>query len=261
MAGARAICSATVSFGLVSIPVKAYKTSGEEKASFNMITKKGNRVKMQWLDAVTNEVINKGECVSGFEYEKDKYVTFTDAELDGLAGAKNTYIEIIEVSGDVSLSPQNVEQALYLAPNNSDKAYRLLATALRATRRVAVCKWYSRGHDHLVAIAPVGDVLMMFKLYYKSELRDVHVSFDRTSEPTEKEITLATRLLDQLANKKGFNLESYHDEYLARVKDAVQKKINGEAIPVGEEPKNDGGAFDLEALLAGSLKDDSAAKA
>ena len=61
-------------------------------------------------------------------------------------------------------------------------------------------------------------------------------------------------------NKKGFKLENYHDEYLARVKEAVQKKINGEALPVGQEPENNGGAFDLEALLAGSLKNDEEKK-
>lgn len=256
MAGARALCSATVSFGLVSIPVKAYLTASDDKVQFNMITKSGNRVKMQFIDQITKEVVQRNECSSGFEYEKDNFIVFTDAELDGLVGEKNSHIEILEVASDVNLSPSHVEQALYLAPNDSDKAYRLLATSLRTTKRVAICKWYARGKDHLVAIAPVGDVLMMFKLYYKNELRDINVSFNASSEISEKEITLANRLLDQLANKKGFKLEKYEDEYLSRIRAAVEKKKNGEALPVVKEEKSVG-AFDLEALLAGSLKNEA----
>lgn len=257
MAGARAICSGTVSFGLVSIPVKAYKTASDDKVQFNMITKKGNRVKMQFVDAITKEVIDRNQTDNGFEYEKDKFVVFTDAELDSLAGEKNTHIEILEVASDVNLSPSHVEDALYLSPNDSDKAYRLLATALRTSKRVAVCKWYTRGKDHLVAIAPVGDVLMMFKLYYEKELRPIHVSFDAKSEPSEKEITLANRLLDQLSTK-SFKLGKYEDEYLSRVRTAVELKKAGKALPAAPEEKKDAGAFDLEALLAGSLKDEKA---
>jgi DNA end-binding protein Ku len=254
--GARAICSATVSFGLVSIPVKAYKTSSDDKVSFKMITKNGNGVKMQFRDVGTDEVVTKGECDSGYEIGDGKFVVFTDDELDSLAGAKNNYIEIVEVSDSVDLSPHHVEQALYLSPDGSEKAYSLLAKCLKATKRVAVCKWYSRGKDHLVAIAPVGKLLMMFKLYYATELRSLDVSIN--SEPSDKEVTLANKLLDQLHNKKQFNLSAYKDEVLERMRDAIAKKQNGEKLEL-VKPKADVGAFDLEALLAGSLKDDKVA--
>ena len=252
MAGARALCSATISFGLVSIPVKAYKTACDDKVSFNMITKKGNRVKMQFRDAISDEIVSKGDCDSGFEVEKDKFVVFTGDELDGLAGAKNNYIEILEVSDSVDLSPPKVEEVLYLAPDKSDKAYSLLARCLKETKRVAVCKWYSRGKDNLIALVPLGKMLMMFKLYYQNELRDMDVSIN--AQPTEREVALANKLLDQLSTGKAFNLSSYKDEVIERVRSAIEKKMAGETLPA-LMAKNDTGVFDLEALLASSLNE------
>lgn len=252
MAGARAICSATISFGLVSIPVKGYLAAKTDSYSFNMITPKGHRVKQKLVDAETGEEVQRSECISGYEVEKGKYITFTDEEIDSFSAEKNNVIEICEVVSNVSLSPDKVERALYLSPDKSDKAYKLLSRCLTEENKVAICKWYARGKDHLVAIAPVGGLLMMFQLFYKEELREFSIDFGKNSDPSDKEVSLGKVLISQLSSDR-FDLSSYKDEYSSRVETAIAKKMNGEKLEAFKQEVQES-AFDLAALLENSLK-------
>lgn len=252
MAGMRSVGSGIVSFGLVSIPIKAYLTASSESFSFNMITPDGNRVKQKLVDAITLKDVERADTKKGYEYEKDKFIVFTDEELKQLEGERSNHIEIKEVTNNIKLNPATVEKAYYLAPDKSDKAYRLLVKCLSATKKVAVCKWLTRGRDHLVALAPMGDLLMMFQMYYAHELRKFPFAFSKNSEPSDKEVDLANRLLGQLSSDK-FDLESYKDQYAERIKIAIARKQAGETIEVIKDaPVQD--AFDLSALLESSLK-------
>lgn len=251
MAGSRSVGSAVISWGLVSIPVKAYLTASADGFSFNMITPAGNRVKQKLVDAVTGDEVKRSDCVSGYEVEKGKYVTFTDEELDALAADKSNSIEMLAVTDKINLSPAFVEKALYLSPDKSDKSYKLLNRCLREDKKVAVCKWYSRGKDHLVAIAAVGEILMMFQLYYKSEIREFDAKFGNGSDPTDKEVSLGKMLLAQLS-VENFDLGTYKDEFAGRVEAAIATKQGGGKIEsVKEEVR--AAAFDLAALLESSL--------
>lgn len=252
MAGMRSVGSAVVSWGLVSIPVKAYITAKGEGFSFNMIAPSGNRIKQKIVDAESGEEVSRGDCKSGFEYEKGKFVVFTDEELDSMSAEKSNTIEMLEVTDKVSLSPAHVERALYLMPDKSDKSYRLLNRCLNEEKKVAVCKWYSRGKDHLVAIAAVGESLMMFQLYYKPELRSVDVSFAAGSTPTDKEVALGKMLLAQLSSE-DFDLGAYKDEFASKVETAIATKVGGGRIEAVKQASQ-AVAFDLAALLESSLK-------
>lgn len=253
MAGQRAICSATISFGLVSIPVKGYNTASAEKFSFKRISPKGNATSQKVFDAVTNEEIKIPDCQSGYEVEKGKFVIFTDEEMDTLAMEKSNTIEMLEVSDAVNLSPAVVEKAMYLAPEKSDKSYKLLARCLREEKKVAIAKWYSRGKDNLVAIAPVGDILMMFQLYYEPELRSPQILFAKGSDPTDQEVKLGKMLMAQLSTGKGFELGNYRDEYMVKVECAIAAKLAGKSI-AAVKTEATAAAFDLAALLESSLK-------
>jgi DNA end-binding protein Ku len=253
MAGMRALCSAVVSFGLVSVPVKAYLTASPEKVSFNRISPKGNRTKQKVVDAATGEEITITECIAGYEVAKDQYITFTDDELDALASEKSNVIEMLEITDKVSLSPAHVERALYLAPDKgADKSYKLLNRCLKDEGKVAIAKHYARGKDHLVAIAPVGELLMMFQLFYQNELRELGTNFAKNSDPSDKEIALGKLLMAQLTTD-DFDFGKYKDEYLAKVEVAVEKKKNGEKIESVKQEVN-AMAFDLAALLEQSMK-------
>src|SRR5512134_2780713 len=94
---ARAVASATISFGLVSIPIKFYTAAASEQVHFNMIDQRtGSRVKMQYVSAADGEVVERDSTLKGFEYARGQYVTFTDEELDALLAERKNSIEIAE---------------------------------------------------------------------------------------------------------------------------------------------------------------------
>jgi len=248
----RAVASSTICFGLVSIPVKAYLAASPETFSFNMITPAGNRVKQKLVDAITGEEVERKNTLKGYEIEKDKFITFTDEELKSLEGEKSNTMEITEVV-DFRPAPHQIEKAYYLAPDkNGDKSYRLLIKALEKTNSSAICKWYSRGKDNLIALVPVGDVLMMFQLYYADELRDFSPTLNAKSEPSDKEVDLACKLLGQLTSPE-FKLDKYKNEYVERLRTAIARKQSGAEVKV-ENKSDETPSLDLEALLIGSLK-------
>jgi len=252
MAGARALCSAVVSFGLVSIPVKAYITASPQKFSFKRMSPKGNATSQKVFDATTNEEIRIADCLAGYEVEKGKMITFTDEEIDSFAAEKTNAIEMLCITDKVSLNPAHVEKAMYLAPDKSDKSYRLLNRCLNEEKKVAVCKWYARGKDNLVAIAAVGELLMMFQLYYAPEIRSPGVLFAKNSEPSDQEVVLGKMLMAQLTTDT-FDLNNYRDEYLVQVECAIAAKAAGKKIEAVKQAST-AAAFDLAALLQNSLK-------
>jgi DNA end-binding protein Ku len=249
----RACCSATISFGLVSIPTKAYLTASAETFSFNMITPKGNRVKQQLVDSVTGDVVDRKDTNKGFEHEKDSYLIFKEEELKALEGDRSDLIDVLQFVSGLAIKPEQVERSLYLSPEkNADRSYKLLLQAMRKTGKVAICKWYTRGKDHLVALQPVGDTLMLHQLYYADEVRSFQVPINKNSDPTDKEIELGEKLIAMLS-VDTFDHSSHVDQYGERFKAAVVRKQAGETVTVMAQLPAASGALDLAALLMGSM--------
>lgn len=250
----RAICSATISFGLVSIPTKAYLTSSAETFSFNMITPDGNRVKQQWVDSVTGKTIDRKDTKKGYEVEKGNYLIFTDEELKALEGDRSNLIDVLQFVQGYSPKPEEVERSLFLSPEkNADRSYKLLLKAMESTNRVAICKWYTRGKDHLVCLQAVGDKLMLHQLYYANELRAFQVPVNKNSDPTDKEIDLGKKLIDNLTVEK-FDHESFVDQYAERLNAAIAHKQAGGTTELVIDKPEPNQALDLSALLMGSIK-------
>lgn len=249
----RAICSATISFGLVSIPTKAYLTASAETFGFNMITPDGNRVKQQYVDAVTGKSVERKDTKKGYEHEKGQYLIFTEEELTALEGDKSNLIDVVEFVSGLSIKPEQVERSLYLAPEkNADRSYKLLLKALEKTGKVAICKWFTRGKDHLVALQPQGDTLMMHQLYYSDEIRPFQLPVNRNSDPTDKEIELGEKLISMLSVEK-FEHDKHLDQYGSRFKEAVDLKLAGKTATVVAQLPAASAALDLTALLMGSM--------
>src|SRR6476646_1662091 len=157
---ARSIASLTVSFGLVSIPVKLYSATESSKAiSFNMLHKGcGSRLKQQYLCLKEEVVVSREEMVKGYEFAKDQYVLFTAEELKALEEAGTHMAEITEFVPLESVDPVYFDKAYYLAPDKGGaKPYALLAKALRESNRCALGRWAARGKQYIVMIRPVED--------------------------------------------------------------------------------------------------------
>jgi len=224
--------SGTISFGLVSIPVRMYTSSQSANVRFNMLHKKcGNRVKQQYYCPVDNEVVERTDITKGYEYAKDQYVQVTDEELKAVEGETSQVIDIAEFVPLPKVDPIFFENTYYLGPDKSgEKAYRLLADAMAKTSRVALAKFVMRGKESLVIIRPAQGGLMLHTMYFADELRDfgeVDKGEDAKIKPGELE--LATRLIDELSSEE-FKPEQYKDDYRLRVLDMLNMKIEGKEV-------------------------------
>jgi DNA end-binding protein Ku len=252
MSATRSVGSADIKFGFVSIPVKLYIAASPEKFSFNLITPKGNKIKQITTDCETGEVVEYSNLNKGIEVEKDKYVIFSKDDIENLAGEKENVIELCEVIPN-TISPEDVEKSYYLSPDKADRSYRLFHDVLGVENTAAICKYYTSLKDHLVAVCAVGELLMMYQLYYQNERRELGVNFAPGSQPNDNEMGLAVQLLNQY-KADACKLSSYKDEYGARVQDAIQKKVAGMVAPKRGKVSKNKDLTDLSTLLKGSLK-------
>lgn len=238
---ARAIGSATVSFGLVSIPVKLYPaTRSSRRISFNLIHKEcGSRLKRQYICAKEEKPVPSDEIVKGYEFAKDQYVLFEPEELDALEQEATGTIEISEFVPLAEVERVYLDRAYYLGPDKGgDRAYRLLAAAMERTGWAALAKHAARGKMYLVLVRPMDGRLVMEQLHYAEEVRDVSDVPVAEGEVPEKEMELAVQLVEQIASEE-FRPEEYEDEVSQRILAAIQEKVEGREItmPPTEEPE------------------------
>src|SRR5262245_37661098 len=201
---ARAISSATISFGLVSIPVKLYTTTESSgQISFNMLHECGTRVKQQYWFPKDEKVVPREEIVKGYEFGKGKYVTFTNEELKALEAESSELIEIKEFLPLDQVDPLHFERAYYLGPDKGgDKPYTLLSAAMERTGRCAIASWSARGKQYLVLLRPFQRGLILEQLRYADELRSFEEVQRIEASVSDAELSLAEKLIEQITAEK-----------------------------------------------------------
>src|SRR5690349_644359 len=253
---AHPIGSATLSFGLVSVPVKMFST-GESSAaiSFNWLHKKdGARLKQQYVCSKDGEKVEKDEMVKGYEFSKGQYVIFSPEELKALEEKSTNAIEVAEFVPAKQVDRVYVEKSYFLGPDTGGgRAYRLLAEPLKQTGRVAVGQCAARGQQYVVSVRPERDGLVMEQLRYANEVRridDVPIPKVDLKKP---ELQLAVQLVEQ-ASSEAFKPENYEDNVRKRVLEQIQRKVEGKEITEepAEAPKTQ--IIDLMEALKASLK-------
>lgn len=254
---AHSIGSATVSFGLVSVPVRLF-SAGESSAtiSFNWLHKKdGARLKQQYVCSKDAEKVEKDEMIKGYEFSKGQYVTFTPEELKTLEEPRGTgAIEITEFLSADQVDRIYTDKTYFLGPDKGgERAYKLLAEALKKTSRIAVGQWAARGKQYLVLVRPLEGGLAMEQLRYPEELRSIaDVPIPKT-EVKKSELDMAIKFIDQ-GTAEEFRPEAYKDNVRKRILDQIQQKVEGREIT--EEPTEAPKAqvLDLMEALKASLK-------
>jgi DNA end-binding protein Ku len=253
---AHPIGSATLSFGLVSVPVKMFST-GESAAaiSFNWLHKKdGARLKQQYVCSKDGDKVEKDDMVKGYEFTKGSYVIFTTDELKALEEKATSAIDVAEFVPAKEVDRLYVEKAYFLGPDKGgERAYRLLSEALKQTGRVAVGQYAARGKQYLISVRPMDGGLVMEQLRYANEVRsmaDVPIPKTDVKKP---ELTLAVQLLDQ-ASSDSFDPKKYEDNARKRILEQIQRKVDGQEITEEptEAPKTQ--IIDLMEALKASLK-------
>lgn len=252
---ARAIGTATVAFGLVSIPVKVYSSNAPERGvSFNLLERKtGARLKQQYISTQTGEVVGRDEMIKGYEFAKGQYVTFTDEELKSFEIAANKAVEIQEFVPIAKVDPIHFDTAYYLGPDKGgERPYKLLRAAMEKTGRAALAKYAVRGKQYLVLVRPMGEGLVMQQLRYAHEIRAITEVPLGEGAVEDKEVKLAIQLVEQIASDE-FAPQNYEDEVTKRIEAAIERKVAGQEVTAepGEEPK--ARILDLMEALKASL--------
>jgi DNA end-binding protein Ku len=260
---ARSIASLTVSFGLVSIPVKLYSATEASRAiSFNLLHKDcGSRLKQQYICIKDEVPVAREDMVKGYEFAKDQYVIFTPEELKAMEEAGTHMAEITEFVPIEAIDPVYFDKAYYLAPDKGGaKPFALLASALRESKRCALGRWAARGKQYIVMIRPVEEGLIMQQLLYAGEVRSIKEIEIPKTEVKDAELKLAKQLIDAQASDK-FDPSTYTDEVAARIEAAVQKKVEGQEITMAEAPEGGAQVIDLMEALRASLEKKAPARA
>lgn len=261
---AHSIGSATISFGLVSVPIKMF-SAGESSAaiSFNWLHKKdGARLKQQYVCSKDGEKVEKEDMVKGYEFSKGQYVQFTPEELKALEEKGTNSINIQEFVDAETVDRMYMDKVYFLGPDKGgDRAFTLLGEALKKTRKVAIGQWAARGKQYLIMIRPLGPGLAMEQLRYANEIRSIDEVPIPKVDVKKAELDMAIQLIQQAASER-FQPDKYDDTVKARIQEQIQRKVDGHEITEEptEAPKTQ--IIDLMAALKASLsKEPKAVKA
>ena len=253
---ARSIATASISFGLVTVPVRIYPAvRAAAGLSFHLLHAKDDvRLKQQYVCPKDDEVVPRSEMVKGFEYKKDRYVVFTDEELKALDEQATSGIEITEFLPRDAVDPVYLERTYYLGPDKGgEKGYGLLAQAMAQIEEVALARYAARGKSYLVLVRSTGDHLFMHQLYHSDEVRDLGEVPVPARRSSEAEVKLARQLIEQIT-VEAFHPEKYEDEVRKRVEKLIQQKLKGKDITVHKaEERPPAEVVDLMEALKASL--------
>jgi DNA end-binding protein Ku len=253
---ARSIASLTLSFGLVSIPVRLYSaTESASGVGFNLLTPDGGRVKQQYISEATGEVIARADMKKGYEFEKGQFVVFAPEELKALEEGATHVVEIVSFVPEKSVDPLFYDKAYFIAPDKrGGKPYSLLRQAMRESGRCALAKWSYKGKTRVVQVRPAEEGMVFQQLLFADEVRalsDLHIEDEAV---TDKELQLALQIIDQVS-EDAYDPTAYEDEEKKRILEAIDQKIAGKQIVSPEAPAGESGGqvIDLMEALRASL--------
>jgi len=254
---ARSIASLTLSFGLVSIPVKLYSaTESGASIKFSLLAPDGSRLKQQYISEKDQKVVARAEMLKGYEVEKDRFVLFTAEELKKLEEGSSHVIDIVTFIPEKAVDPLFYDKAYLLAPDKrGGKPYALLMEAMRQSGRCALAKWAWKAKQYVVQIRPTAEGLVLQQLLYAAEVRSHKELNIEPVDVSDSELQLALQLIDQNA-EDSYDPSQFVDEEQKRVLAAIDAKIAGQEVVASahaEDEPGGGQVIDLMAALKASL--------
>jgi DNA end-binding protein Ku len=248
---ARPIWSGVISFGLVSVPVRMYSATESKELKFHFLDRRDmNPIGYDKVNKVTGKSVPPDEIVRGFEFEKGRFVELEEEDVDRLDVELTHAIDICDFVSIDEIDPIYFRKGYYLLPQDgAEKPYRLLVKALQETGRVAIAKVVIRNKQHLAAVRPLADVLVLETMYYADEVRTPEEA--PKPEVRKAEVDMAKTLIENLAAK--FEPERYHDRYRSQLLELLKKKAKGKPLP--EPQAEEGGeVVDLMEALRQSVQ-------
>jgi DNA end-binding protein Ku len=249
----RAIWSGTISFGLVTVPVRMYSAISESDLHFHLIHEPdGGRIGYQKICKAEGEPVPDDEIVKAFEFERDELVVLTDEDF---AAAKAEGVKAIEIHDFVpyeEIDPIYFEKTYFLGPNEGgEKVYSLLRQAMEQTELAAIGKFVMRDKQHLGCLRVRDGVITLERMFFHDEIRDAGEVKPKAAKVSKAELEMATTLIEQF--KGPFEPGKYEDTYrdaLCAIIEAKRKGETIEAAPVEAEEE----PTDLLAALRASVE-------
>jgi DNA end-binding protein Ku len=229
----RAIWSGTLGFGLVNIPVKLVSAVQSEEIDFDMLSKEDMApIRYARIDSKTGKEVEWKDIVKGYQYAKGKYVVVDQEDFEKASPQKSRSIDILQFTKSEEIDPIYFEKPYYIVPaKGGEKSYRLLVKALEETASVGIAEFMLRNREHVCAIKPYNDLLMLNQMRYQEEIKEVP-EVANSAKVSEQELDLAVKLINSLT--ETFNPAAYKDTYIAELKKVIKAKAAGKHIRIAE---------------------------
>jgi DNA end-binding protein Ku len=236
----RPIWKGAITFGLISIPVRLYSAVQEKSLKFHLMhDEDGGRIKYQRVCGKCGKEVSWDDIIKGYEYSKDRYVTFSEEELDAMDVDSIKAIDVVSFVPLEQIDPIYFNKTYYVAPEAAGlKAYRLLADALEAEGQVGIAKVALRDKEHLATVRLKDDVFVLETMHWPDEIREPEFEeLDKRVKVQDSEVKMARQLIQQLSDE--FKPEQFADEYRVKLEELVEKKVEGEEITFAPAPEEE----------------------
>lgn len=250
----RSIWNGSIGFGLVNIPVKLYSASQQNTISLDMLDKKDHaKIKYKRVNENTQEEVDWNDIIKGFKLE-DEYIIITDEDFEKASAKKSKIIEITEFVNEKDIDSIYYDKPYFLEPEkNGAKAYALLREALKKSKKAGIATFVLRNKENLSIIKPMGDGLVLNKIRFQSEVRDI----DQLNLPPKldikgKELDMAISLIEQYTT--DFDIAAYKDSYTEELMNLIEEKSKGKKTKVKKLEVAPTKAQDLMSQLKASLE-------
>jgi DNA end-binding protein Ku len=260
----RSLRTATLTFGLVNIPVRFFTATSSQSPHFHLVHEScGSRIKQQLFCPRCERVVERAELVRGYALQQDsaedgQFVLFTEEELRALETAASPALDITEFVPLKKIDPTYFESTYYLGPDKAgEKAYRLLVETMADTGLAAVIQFVWRGKENVAAVRAHDGTLVLHTLFFADEVRDAKEIGATTAEVRDGELRLAKRLVEEL-RAEDFDPAKHADLYRERLEKAAQEKASGHALQITEPAAAPAVVIDLMEALKQSLRKPSA---
>lgn len=244
--------SKAISFGLVHIPIRLYRTTRDTSISFNQLCKETHqRVRYRKFCPGCSRELKPDEIIKGYQVEKDKYVVLSDDELEALKSDSDQQIHILHFVSPDEIDELYTEKYFYSVPEpHAEKAYELLRKSMQKLNAAAVAKTVMGTKETLLALYPREEDILLCTLFFQDELVQPPQTFAHP-RLSKAENEMAQQLIRSMT--KPFAPERYHDEYQARLRDAIEQKIRGQQITQVKRSSAHTSSLDLMEALQRSV--------
>lgn len=249
----RSLWTGAIGFGLVNIPVKLYSATQQSDLDLDMLDKKDNsNIRFKRVNEKTGKEVPWDNIVRAYNYD-GHYVILSDEDFKKASPEKTKMIEIAEFVEEKEVDSLFYETPYYLEPaKGGEKAYVLLRDALKKSGKTGLSTFVLRTKESLGLIKPIGKALVLQKIRYAQEIRELEDLKIPDTAPKAPELKMAISLIDQLTGK--FDISKYKDTYSDQLMKLIEAKAKGKKIPAPEMKVVHSSSKDLMEQLKASLE-------